>query len=136
MLSGNPTLRYKVFMKTVTTAAVELALIAPAALFMTSLVTREITPLPVAAHVAQQIVLWYAGRMWTLWGLLLALPFAALITGCFALRRTWNQAGAQRDRAGRLFAAIAANLETLVVAAATLAAGVILAIVVLHMAAN
>jgi len=74
--------------------------------------------------------------MWSLWVLLLALPLAALITGYLALRRLWNQVGAQRDRAGKLFAAIPANLETLVVAASTLAAGVILAIVVLHMAAN
>ena len=123
-------------MKAVTIAALEVALISPAALFMTSLVTREITPLPVAAQVAQQIVLWYAGRMWTLWVLLLALPFAALITGYLALRGTWNNAGARRDRPGKLFTAIRGNLATRVVVATTLAAGIILAIVVLHMAAN
>jgi hypothetical protein len=122
-------------MRTRVIAAVELALLLPAALFMTALVVRNLGPQPnEPAHSAQQLVLWYAGRMWTLWLLLLALPFAALVTGCVTLRYHWNR---ELPHTARQFVAvIRAQLETLFVAATTLAAGGILAIVVLHMLAN
>src|SRR5258708_12002912 len=79
-------------MRTRIIAAMELALIFPAALFMTALVVRSLSPLPYEpAHTAQQLVMWYAGRMWTLWVLLLALPFTVLVTGCATLRYNWNR---------------------------------------------
>ena len=60
-------------------AAMQLALIFPAALFMTSvLVGAGDAPQYDLAHIAQRIVMWYSARMWTLWLLLLALPFAVL----------------------------------------------------------
>jgi hypothetical protein len=118
-------------------AALELLLIFPAALFMTALVVRELRPLPYEpAHTAQWIVMWYSGKMWTLWVLLLALPFAVLVTGCATLLRDWNRAVALQNTARPSLAAIRAHPATLTVAATTLAAAVILVIVVLHMLAN
>jgi hypothetical protein len=107
-------------------AAMELVLILPSALFMTALVVRNLPPPHYdAAQTAQRLVMWYAGRMWTLWVLLLALPLAALVTGCATLLH-----------ARQSLAQIRANLATLFVAAATLTAGGILAVVILHMLAN
>jgi hypothetical protein len=68
-------------------AFLQLVLILPAALFMASLVVRNLGPLQYEpAHTAQQIVMWYAGRMWTLWVLLFTLPCIVLVSGCVALR--------------------------------------------------
>jgi hypothetical protein len=116
-------------------ATMELALIFPAALFMTALVVRNLSPLQYEpALTAQHLVMWYAGRMWTLWVLLLALPFTVLVTGCATLRYNWNRDPLHTAR--QLLAVIRADLATLFVAGTTLAAGGILAIVVLHMLAN
>jgi hypothetical protein len=72
-----------------TIAILQLLLIFPAALFMASLVVRNLGPMNYEpAHTAQQIVMWYAGRMWTLRMLLFALPCVVLISGWAALR-TW-----------------------------------------------
>jgi hypothetical protein len=65
----------------------QLVLILPAALFMAALVLRNVAPLQYEpAHTAQQIVMWYAGRLWTLWVLLFTLPCIVLVSGCVALR--------------------------------------------------
>jgi hypothetical protein len=62
-------------MRTRIFAFLQLVLILPAALFMASLVVRNLGPLQYEpAHTAQQIVMWYAGRLWTLWVLLFTLP--------------------------------------------------------------
>ena len=109
-------------------AATELLLLFPAALFMTALFVRILPPLedePV--RIAERIVAWYAERQWTLWVLLIALPLAVVVTGCATL---------MRGDARQTLAAIRANLATRSVAAATLTAGGILLIVVLHMLAN
>ena len=118
-------------------AATELLLIFPAALFMTALVVRNLRPLQYEpAHTAQRIVMWYAGRQWTLWVLLIALPFAVLVTGCATLLRSWNGDVELPHHARQTLAAIRAHPMTLFVAAATLTAGGVLVIVVLHMLAN
>ena len=58
-------------MRTRISAFLQLVLILPAALFMAALVVRNLGPLRYEpAHTAQQIVMWYAGRLWTLWVLL------------------------------------------------------------------
>lgn len=118
-------------------AAAELVLIFPAALFMTAVVTRLLQPLPYApAQVAQQIITWYSDRYWTLWVLLIALPFAALVTGCVMLLRNRNR-GPDLPRAPRLpFALIRTDIATRIIAAVTLSAGVVLAVVFVHMLAN
>jgi hypothetical protein len=109
-------------------ATTELLLILPAALFMTALVVRTLQPLEgEPAHTAARIVMWYAGRQWTLWILLIALPLAVLVTGCATLM--------QRGTRQKL-SAIRTNPATFFVAAATLSAGGFLVIVVLHMLAN
>ena len=107
---------------------------------MGALVVRELQPLQnEPARTAQQLVIWYAVRMWTLWVLLLALPFAVLVTGCVTLARNWRhwRLDIQPPQAlQQTLAAIRADRAMLFVAATTLMAGAILAIVALHMAAN
>ncbi|HWF10406.1 MAG TPA: hypothetical protein VG297_18185 [Bryobacteraceae bacterium] len=109
------------------TAATQFALILPAALFLTAvLVGAGDAPQYDLARVAHRIVMWYSARMWTLWLLLLILPFAVLVSGCATLLRSWK-----RDAA-----TIPAPFATLVVAGTTLASAGTLAVVMLHMLAN
>ena len=68
----------------------QLALILPAALFMTSVLAASDPRDDDLARFAQQIVMWYSGRMWTLWLRLLALPVGVLTAGSAALQRRWN----------------------------------------------
>ena len=82
---------------------------------MLALVGRRL-PQPDLARSADQLVDWYAARMWTLWLLLLALPFAALATGGAALSQ-----------------GLRPRFPFVVT---TLLSAVILVVVVLHMAAN
>ena len=103
-------------MRTRIIACLQLVLIFPAALFMASLVVRNLGPLQNdPAHMAQQIVMWYAGRLWTLWVLLFALPCIALAGGCAALRASSRPQWLVR-----------------LVSVTTVASAAILAIVVLH----
>jgi hypothetical protein len=96
-------------------AAMQLVLIVPAALFMTAVL---------------------AGRIWTLWLLLLALPCAVLIAGCATLLAAWNHDIEVPHSARQSLVTIQAPLATLGVAGTTLASAGILAIVVLHMLAH
>jgi hypothetical protein len=115
-------------------AATELILIVPAALFMTALFVRNVQPLQYEpAHTAQRIVMWYAARPHVgLWVFLIALPFVVLVTGCATLLRNWNDDGQLRQAAAQAFTALRAHLAIVFVAAATLTAGGVLAIVTLH----
>ena len=118
-------------------AASQLLFICPAILFMGSLVVRNLSPLQnEPAHTVQQIVMWYAGRMWTLWALLIALPLGVLVTGCIMFARSWSKDVRPLQAAQQMLAAIHADRATLIVAVMTLTAGAILTIVVLHMLAN
>jgi hypothetical protein len=115
-------------------AATELLLISPAALFMTALFVRGLQPLhDEPARTAHQIAMWYAGRQWTLWALLIVLPLIALATGCATLLRKWNEEAEPRLASRQGLAARRLDLSTLFVAAMTLTAGGILAIVAEHM---
>lgn len=117
-----------------TIAATELLLVFPAVLFMTGLFVRNVQPVQYEpAATAQRIVMWYAGRHWTLWVLLIALPVAVLVTGGASLLRTWNEDGELRAAARQTIAAIRGHLATVLLAAATVTAGGILAIVAVHM---
>ena len=130
------TLYYKVPMRTRLIAFTELVLIFPAALFMSALLLRGLQPLQYEpALTAQQLVMWYAGRMWTLWVLLVGFPFAVVITGCAALLGRWN-GDATAHTARESLAKVRGSLARRFIAATTLAAAVILAIVVLHILAN
>ena len=115
-------------------AATELILIFPAALFMTALFVRNVQPLQYEpAHTAQRIVMWYAARPHVgLWVFLIALPFVVLVTGCATLLRSWNDDVQLRQAAAQAFTALRAHLAMVFVAAATLTAGGVLAIVTLH----
>ena len=136
-MTASCTLYYKVAMRTRVIAALEFVLLSPAALFMGALVVRSLQPLQYEpAHSAQQVLMWYAGRMWTLWVLLLALPIAVLVTGCAALLRASRRGMAVPHTIRQSLAFVREHLATLVVATTTLAAAVIVVIVVLHMAAD
>ncbi len=117
-----------------TIAAAELLLILPAALFMGALFMRNVQPEPYEpAHTAGRIVAWYSASPHVgLWVFLMALPFAALVTGAATLLLQWRQDLALRQAARQAFTAVRSHLATLLVAAATSAAGAILAIVALH----
>jgi hypothetical protein len=118
-------------------AVMELVLIFPAVLFMTALVLRNLQPLQYEpARSAQQLVMWYAGRMWTLWFLLLGLPLIVLVSGCAELLRSYNRDIILPLPSQKSLAMVRAHLSSLFIAATTLMAGVILAIVVLHVLAN
>ena len=140
-LASMSTLCYKATMRTTTRtrviAAMQLALIVPAALFLTAvLVAAGDAPKYDLARVAQRIVTWYSGRTWTLWFLLLALPCAVLITGSATLLAAWNYDVEVPHSARQSLAMIPAPLATLGVAGTTLISAGILAIVVLHMLAH
>lgn len=124
-------------MRTRVIAVVELMLIFPAVLFMTALMLRNLQPLQYEpARSAQQLVMWYAGRMWTLWFLLLGLPLIVLVSGCAELLRSYNRDIVLPLTSQEPLAMVRAHLSSLFIAAITLMAGVILAIVVLHVLAN
>ena len=113
-------------------AAAELALIFPAALFLTAVVARHLEPL----EFAQEIVTWYSVRYWTLWVLLIGLPIGALFSGCVVLLGNSSEGTDGAQIAKHPFTAIRTELPTQIIAAATLSAGLILVVVVLHMLAN
>jgi hypothetical protein len=75
--------------------------------------------------------------MWTLWVLLITLPLAVVVTGCLTFLRSWSK---ERELPGSVRAwssvTILADPVMRFVGALTLTAGVILAIVAVHMAAN
>src|SRR5271155_1196992 len=114
-------------MRTRIVAFLELVLILPAVVFMTSLALRNLQSLQhEPAHSAQQLVMWYAGRMWTLWFLLFGLPFIALVSGCAELVRSWNSDIVVVPRTWQKSLAMArAHLASVFIAATTLIAGVI-----------
>jgi hypothetical protein len=116
-------------------AAVELALVFPAALFMTALFVRNLQPQQYEpARSAARIVAWYAARTRIgLWLFLIAMPLVVLSTGSFTLLRSWRQDAALRRGADQAIAIVRAHWATLVVALATVAAAGILAIVALHL---
>lgn len=116
-------------------AALQLLLIAPAALFMTAVVVRYV---PSLHDGAQRIVMSYAGKVWTLWLLLLALPLCVLVTGCMTLLRDWSH-DTDFPNTGRqpVLARLHDKPSALrFVGALTFAAAGILATVVLHMLAS
>jgi hypothetical protein len=115
-------------------AATQALLIFPAILFMGALIARQLSPLQhEPAYTAQRIVMWYAGRMWTLWMLLITLPLAVLVTGCLTFLRSGRELPRGVEEG---FAAIHNDSAMSFVAAMTLTAGVVLAIVAMHMLAN
>jgi hypothetical protein len=99
-------------------AMLQAILLLPAAIFMAALALRTI---PTFEHGAQGVVMLYAGRVWTLWVLLLTLPLCVVAAGSLTVLSNRVRPVAQASRA---------------VALLTAAALVIVAVVVVHMLAN
>jgi len=116
-------------------AVTELLLLIPSVLFMGALFVRNLQPLQYEpAHSAQRIVEWFALRPHLgLWVMLFALPLVVLVSGCVSLWRAWSSDPPLRQAARRFVAAVGAHWSTLFIAVATVTAGVILAIVALHL---
>ena len=118
-------------------ATTQALLIFPAILFMGALILRQMSPLHhEPAYTSQQIVMWYAGRMWTLWALLITLPLVVVVTGCLTFLRSWSKDRELPRSVQEWSAAVHADPVLLFVGSLTLTAGLVLAIVAVHMAAN
>ncbi|MEP7247269.1 MAG: hypothetical protein ABI885_26795 [Gammaproteobacteria bacterium] len=120
-------------------ATAALLLVAPgslfiAALFVRSLQSQNLEP----ARTANQLVMWYVGLGFTvgLWGLLVALPLAALCLGSVALLQGWAADADLRHAMQQTLMTLQQYMATAVVTAATLMAAGILVIVVMHMLTN
>jgi hypothetical protein len=115
-------------------AAMEVLLILPAMLFMTALFVRNLQPLQYEpARTAERIVMWYSERPRVgLWVLLMALPFSVFVSGCATLVHGWKHEIGLPEAVRQTLAIIRAHVLTLFVAAATLAAAGVLAIVAVH----
>jgi hypothetical protein len=115
-------------------ATLELLLVFPATLFMTSLFVRQIQPQQYEpAHTAQFIVEWFSARPAI--GLhicLIALPLAALAIGGMTLLRAWRSDAALRQGTLEMLAFVRAHLALWLVTVAALVAACILAIVAVH----
>src|ERR1043166_1549328 len=108
-------------------AAAELLLLFPAALFMTALFVRNLTPVKnEPAHTAQRIVMLYASSVHVgLWVMLIGLPLLVLAIGSATLLRQWSEDAALRH-------AIRAHFATLLIMGATIASAGILGAVAVH----
>ena len=111
-------------------AAIELLLLLPAIVFFGALFLRAVQPVIGTGRV----VSWYAHHVVLgLYVALVAMPVAALITGSAVMWRSWRIEGEFRRRALQVFTAVRGNVESLLIAASTLMAGAILALVAMHL---
>jgi len=118
-------------------AAAQILLMFPPILSMAALLVRRLSLLHhLPPYTAQRIAMLYSSWLWTLWVLLIALPFAVLVTGCVTFLRSWSLDPGLPQRLRQGLAAIHADRAMLFVAAMTLTAGVVLVIVAMHMLAN
>ena len=120
-----------------TIATTQLVLIFPAALFMVALLVRYLQPLLYEpTHTAQLIVMWYSGRVWTLWVLLIGLPLAVLVIGCVTLMKGWIIDTKPQQTIPQLSAKIRLHPAMLMIVTVTLVAALVLAVVAVHMLMN
>jgi hypothetical protein len=118
-------------------AAALLLLISPAVFFLVAVLVQSLQPLQrEPAHTAQQVVMWYAERMWTLWILLLALPLSVLISGCISLMKDSSGSAQAASLAQKALAAFHPVGVRTSVAVTTATSAVIVGIVILHMLAH
>lgn len=115
-------------------ATLELLLIFPGSLFMLSLFARDIQPVTYEpAHTAQRLVDWFSQHPVLALDIgLITLPFVAFIIGGAAVLRAWRTDPELREAAQQTLTFIRRHFAALLIAAATLTAGGILAIVALH----
>jgi hypothetical protein len=124
--------RYEMVRLAHVVATLQGMLILPAALFLSAVALRRVPPLHDSA---QWVVMLYAGRVWTLWLLLLTLPFCVVMIGCLTVV---DPRVGQRGSPDHLspFNVIFGAPAVGAVVALTLLSVVVLIIVVLHMLAN
>ena len=116
-----------------TVAIIELLLVFPAALFMIALFMREVQPLAQTGRLVE----WFSHHVvFGLYVSLIAMPLAAFAVGCVVVLRSWRSDAEFRQATREIFNAVRAHLASLLIAGATLMAGVILAIVAMHMIAE
>ncbi len=131
------TLYYKVKMKKIgrAIALLELLLVFPAALFMTALFVRNCQPPPYEpAQTARRLVDWYAARPFLCLDIfLIAMPLVAFVIGGATVLRHWRNDPDLRQAAREAILVLRAHTASVLIAAATLLAGGILAIVALHL---
>jgi hypothetical protein len=111
-------------------AAMELFLIAPAALFMVSLFLREVQPLVHSGRVVE----WFTHHLVLgLYVSLFSMPLAAFIGGCTVLLLSWRNDPQFRTAASKLLIVAKDQWASLLVVAATVVAAAILFSVALHL---
>lgn len=126
------TLGYKVLMNANkrAVAIIELLLVAPASLFMIALFLRAVQP----ALRTGLVVDWFSHRLILgLYVFLISMPLAAFVVGCTLIFRSWRADVELRIATLKTLATAREHLPSLLIAAATLMAGGILAIVAMHM---
>jgi hypothetical protein len=119
-------------------AALELLLVFPAVLFLTSLVVRSLQPQQYEpAHTAQSVVDWYATHTPIgLFVFMITMPLVALGIGSLILVKQWRRNQTMRTATLEAIAIVRTHAATLLIAATTVTATGILAIVALHMLAD
>ena len=123
---------YKASMKTMkrTIAIIELLLVLPAALFMAALFLREVQPLAQTGRVVE----WFSHHVVLgLYVALIAMPLAAFVVGLVTVLRSWRSDAEFRQATLEIVTTVRAHVASLLIAGTTLMAGVILALVAMHM---
>ena len=116
-------------------AALALALVCPAVVFVTALFVRQVQPLESEpARTAERIVTWFAAHpQFGLWIVLLLLPLSAFLLGSAALLRTWGDNPQLRDYTWRALWAIPAHWPAVFVGGATLLSAGVLTMIAAHL---
>lgn len=119
-------------------ATFELLLVFPATLFMAALFLRNLQPEPYEpAQSARRLVDWFSARPFLCLDIfLIAFPLVAFAIGCASVLRSWRHDAELRRAALEIWSVIRGQCAALLIAAATLIAGSILAIVAVHMIAD
>jgi hypothetical protein len=115
-------------------ATLEWLLIIPGAVFMLALFLRNVQPTPYEpGQTARRLVDWFGQHpVLALDIFLIALPFAAFVIGSATVLRSWRADAQLRQAARETLATVRVHFAAVLIAAATLVAGGILAIVALH----
>jgi hypothetical protein len=113
-------------------AALALALVSPAVVFVVALFLRQLRGADAEPRrAADRIVAWYSAHAQLgLWVLLLLMPLAAFVLGSAALLRTWAENPELQYFSRRALAAIPAHLPAELVGVATVVSGYLLAMMV------
>jgi hypothetical protein len=116
-------------------AALALALVCPAVLFVAALFLRQVPP-PESepARSADRIARWYAAHpQLALWGFFFLLPLSAFILGSAALLRTWGDNPRLQDVTWRALAAIPAHWPAMSVGVTTLLSLGVMVMITAHL---